>query len=140
MIPTTTQVNETTIRDGKNRVLLSIDQNYILESEKKGDLIYQNFQRKRNDVRHPDSYLVIQVFDFIISRRHYPDQTLYQELNKDTKETPGLGIKHKTFAISVRDFKMQHCTKSGIESLFESPYSFRYHNFFELSVNSKKYY
>ena len=79
---------------------------------------------------------MIQIMDFIVSRRHFPDQTFIQELNENPKKIPKIGSKRKTFAISVRNFQTQHCYQNGLNSLFESPYSFRYHNFLELSVHS----
>ena len=92
------------IKDAQNNTVLSIDQGYMLNSEKLGNSIDQSFSRRRILSRKQNSYLMIQIMDFIVSRRHFPDKTFLQELNKNPKKIPTLGMKRKTFAVSVRNF------------------------------------
>ena len=82
----------------------------------------------------------IEIADLIVTRRHFPDQILLEARKLSSVETPTQGRKFKTFALSARDFQINFSNTKGSKQLLESPYSYRYHNMLELTVQSEKSY
>lgn len=75
-----------------------------------------------------------------MTRRHFPDQVVLDERKVNKSGTPTRGLKFKTFALSARDLQVQFSHEKGSKCLLESPYSLRFHNILELTVQSEKSY
>ena len=104
-------------------------------------------KRARIKGRKVNHFMKLELLNLIVTRRHYPNQTLLDQLKllKESKGEPQIGEKYKTFALSVR--QMSIAQQSLVENsrercceLIENPYSLRFHNFLELKINSTKDY
>mmetsp|Transcript_7774 Transcript_7774/g.8954 ORF Transcript_7774/g.8954 Transcript_7774/m.8954 type:complete len:120 (+) Transcript_7774:758-1117(+) len=91
-------------QDTKEVMLL--EDNYMEEN----DLAQENeqeFTRPRNSHRKHNLFAKFEVQDLIVTRRHFPDQVLVEELKQSSKcEAPSKGLKFKTFNMSARDFQI----------------------------------
>ena len=85
-----------------------MDGNELAGADGSGD---ERSSRPRKSHRKHNVFARLEVQDLIVTRRHFPDAVLIEELKSSKLSTestagPSRGLKFKTFNLSARDFQI----------------------------------